>query len=916
MKRETLVLAGFAAMPFLACTANIFAQVITPLEPWARVANRNDVIPGTEQPFTFFSEPSVNRLGAVVFRGTNGQTDSHHPFAPVNPLAGVYLRLMGSAEQPIQMLFQRGTEVPTPNNVESPPLSGHLAGFREFPGFPRIDADALMATARGSSGAVWRFYLPDGEEIREGTSGVFATSNGARYTACNMLGDAFDPDTLDMTFPQFGVPNEHEGTAFTGFPGTSTLGGSRYVAFKGTWSGYDHMGLHHDDMTGLFIRDLAGQEEVLRQVIATDMDLPHSSLALNHARVEYIGAPSACDNNLVFYAADDEDDDDHHLDTKGDGDEPRNGGIYRTTFTTPSGIASGSSSDPSGLIPVVLLGDEVPGLDHHEEFEELSEAVSINARWIAFWGAWNHDHHRTRWECPSEEEDPELSKYCQHQEDIALHHDGFEVDVREHQGIFVYDIQTGTTVLVAQTGHHDGDIESFVTWEFSGTVPNDDHHLGGGHDGRDEIPTDESEPAAWRMKTYASIETATSFGSDESHFRIAFKAFVRNRYDKTFTPPQPVESIFIAEGPGGAAPVAVISTGELGTTLDPDAPAGSTIRALGMEREALRDGWFVISAKMYDHETEQSWAGVYSSGSATNTSDFNRDGLSDIFWHSEEFDLSSFWAMHGLEWNEGGYTSIAPDTSWVAQFTADLDGDNAPDIIWRNPNTGVYYAWLMNGGEVLASGTISGPVELEWTIIAVGDLNADGRDDIVLQNQITGEVRGWLMDGFTKLVGGFIGQSSGLTFVGMGDLDADRHNDLLWQRPDGTLLGWRMLDLTVVEEGDIGNAHAVDPNWKAVGLADLNGDLREDIIWQDKDNGWVAAWMMDGLNRAEGDYIALDMGPGFSLIAARDLDGDGHSDMVWRDDASGDVSGWLMNGFAITTSAFIRSVETYWRPVP
>ena len=95
-----------------------------------------------------------------------------------------------------------------------------------------------------------------------------------------------------------------------------------------------------------------------------------------------------------------------------------------------------------------------------------------------------------------------------------------------------------------------------------------------------------------------------------------------------------------------------------------------------------------------------------------------------------------------------------------------------------------------------------------------------------------------------------------------------------------------------------------------------DGDLRDDLIWQDPENGWVAAWKMNGLSREQGDYLSLDLGGGKSLIAARDLDADGHADLVWRDDASGDVSGWLMNGFAITESAFIRSVETYWRPIP
>jgi hypothetical protein len=343
---------------------------------------------------------------------------------------------------------------------------------------------------------------------------------------------------------------------------------------------------------------------------------------------------------------------------------------------------------------------------------------------------------------------------------------------------------------------------------------------------------------------------------------------------------------------------------------------GARIVDLGMERESMRDGWFVLSARMWNHDTHEGWSGVYASGSSSASADFNRDGFSDIFWHSEEYDRSSFWAMRGLEWNQGGYTSAEPDADWVGQFTADLNGDRKPDIIWRNPVTGVFYAWIMDGGDVLAEGAISGTVELSWRIIAVGDLNHDGREDIVLLDDETGEVRGWLMDGLVKTDGGVIGNASGLTFAGMGDVDADRHHDLLWQRADGVVEGWRMFGLSIVETGEIGNAHAVAPNWKPVAMADLDGDLRDDLIWFDPDMGWVAAWNMNGLVRESGGYISLDLGPGFTLLTARDLDADGHADLVWREVESGDVSGWLMLGFDIKESGFIRSVETTWRAIP
>jgi hypothetical protein len=57
--------------------------------------------------------------------------------------------------------------------------------------------------------------------------------------------------------------------------------------------------------------------------------------------------------------------------------------------------------------------------------------------------------------------------------------------------------------------------------------------------------------------------------------------------------------------------IGALTTMMPGTLVDPDAPAGSRLVTLGLEREALRDDWFVVSASMLDDITKESWAGVY-----------------------------------------------------------------------------------------------------------------------------------------------------------------------------------------------------------------------------------------------------------------------------------------------------------------
>ncbi len=83
-------------------------------------------------------------------------------------------------------------------------------------------------------------------------------------------------------------------------------------------------------------------------------------------------------------------------------------------------------------------------------------------------------------------------------------------------------------------------------------------------------------------------------------------------------PPSPFHArlvgIYLNRQPGQDI-ITVLDTRTDGQAVDPEAPAGSTITELGIEREGLRGNWLAVSAKMGieggTEEEEDDMAGVY-----------------------------------------------------------------------------------------------------------------------------------------------------------------------------------------------------------------------------------------------------------------------------------------------------------------
>jgi hypothetical protein len=248
--------------------------------------------------------------------------------------------------------------------------------------------------------------------------------------------------------------------------------------------------------------------------------------------------------------------------------------------------------------------------------------------------------------------------------------------------------------------------------------------------------------------------------------------------------------------------------------------------------------------------------------------DFNGDGIMDLLWWSPESNQLYIWLM-----NSGMVQSVSPSgdgmdiSQWLLVNLADFNGDGVTDLLWWNPQTGETVIWLLD--QAMASGPSDWLIKASWspgvmtgnvTLSYLGDLNADGRTDIVWRDYITGQVTIWIMG------------------------------------PDGApeQSGPPVLAEGMTDGGKPGGSNSLD--WAVRGVADMNADGRDDIVWQHASDGRVVVWHMD-VNQAMGlvEY-RRNNATEWRVAGLGDLDGDGLGDLVWRNDVSGQVQAWLMRG--------------------
>jgi hypothetical protein len=160
------------------------------------------------------------------------------------------------------------------------------------------------------------------------------------------------------------------------------------------------------------------------------------------------------------------------------------------------------------------------------------------------------------------------------------------MQIHVNQGIFLHDTVSGKTMMVARSGAAEA-FEDFLYWVYSGRPP-----------GTGNTPDDsDGEPPRWRSSAFAAVDGTRG---------VLFKGSLSPGASV------PGSGIYAAGYVNGVLTdvIPVIEEGDPVANLDASAPAGSTVLSVGIEREAIRNGWVTLTVSSINPDGE-SWAGVY-----------------------------------------------------------------------------------------------------------------------------------------------------------------------------------------------------------------------------------------------------------------------------------------------------------------
>jgi hypothetical protein len=245
-----------------------------------------------------------------------------------------------------------------------------------------------------------------------------------------------------------------------------------------------------------------------------------------------------------------------------------------------------------------------------------------------------------------------------------------------------------------------------------------------------------------------------------------------------------------------------------------------------------------------------------------------QDGGAALFWRHQTTGNNALWQLDGVAARVT--TQLTPasaqrvtDSNWTIRAAADFDKDGSPDLIWQHNTSGRLAIWYMAGSNLVSTDSLydaagnTAETDLDWKIVAAGDTDLDGEQDLVWRHDVTGAIRIWHMRGNREWDTVGIGrvEDANWKLVGLADMDQDGLPDFVWwHRTRGVVAAWFLWDGYV--RGTAPASHALsDTRWRLVGTADINSDLRPDLLWQHSATGELGVWFMNGVTQIGGRHL-------------------------------------------------------------
>ncbi len=264
-----------------------------------------------------------------------------------------------------------------------------------------------------------------------------------------------------------------------------------------------------------------------------------------------------------------------------------------------------------------------------------------------------------------------------------------------------------------------------------------------------------------------------------------------------------------------------------------------------------------------------------------------------IFGHSSEIKL---WANASGTWQ--WYRGKAGDES---DPISAADGGNTDTATVRPHGMTFYWAKVTNSCGSQISRTAAAffyqqPRQRRRSVSK--SFNGDVVADLVWHNTVTGANEIWTLDAKGNRLQTFglpVNTKPGMRLQSVGDIDDSERPDLVWRDPEtGANEVWRMSGTTPIQPPQPIELRKDGP-WTIGGVADLDDDYNDDIVWHNEATGENEIWFMDGADREGTWALPANSGQGWGLHGADDFSGDGRPDLFFHNRNTGENSIWVMN---------------------
>lgn len=228
-------------------------------------------------------------------------------------------------------------------------------------------------------------------------------------------------------------------------------------------------------------------------------------------------------------------------------------------------------------------------------------------------------------------------------------------------------------------------------------------------------------------------------------------------------------------------------------------------------------------------------------------------------------------------------------------------------IYWRHASDGRNGVWRMDGASLVGVQllpTVS--PGSAWMFVGTGWFDhapndGDHTPEAVWLNVSTGAVALWKLedDGtYQAEVVGSAGPGGTWMVIAIANVDGDLDDDLVWRHElTGELVVWIMDGDDVAGLVPLGQVSIGSP-WQPQIAADLDDDGTDDLVWWNVATGQTGWWRIEDSAFASASLMPYVVGEasGWRVGGRGDFNGDFKTDLIWRNELTGANAAWLMDG--------------------